>query len=224
MARIIDLSLPLKPGMRGVSVEPAYTKDRDGWNWSIYSHAGTHVDAKIHFGVASTTIDSVPLERFCGPAWVAHIPDVQPDQILTPADLGPVAAKVRPGDCLLLATGWSRHVEDSAVYRDQLPRIGRELARWIVDAEVKLVGVEGPSVASVNDLGELTEIHTVLLEAGVTICEGLCNLGQICERTFFMAMPLKLYGGDGSPVRAIAIEENSTKTAIPGLVDRDTRF
>lgn len=209
MAFIVDLSVTLKPGMRGISVVPAYTKERDGWNatnWSIYSHAGTHVDAKIHFGVAPTTIDTVPLESFCGPAWVAHIPDVQPSQVLCPEDLGPVAENVEPGDCLLLATGWSRHIDDSGVYRDRLPRIGTALARWLVGAGVKLVGVEGPSIASVHDIRELTEIHTILLEAGVTICEGLCNLERLGERTFFMALPLKLHEGDGSPVRAIAIE------------------
>ena len=48
MPRLIDLSLSLKPGMRGVSVTPAYTVAKDGWNatnWTLYSHAGTHVDS-----------------------------------------------------------------------------------------------------------------------------------------------------------------------------------
>ena len=195
--------------MRGVSVTPAFTKERDGWNaanWMIYSHAGTHVDAKIHFGVGSATIDSVPLENFCGRAWVAHIAGVQPSQVLDLGDLGPVADKVEPGDCLLLATGWSRHIDDSAVYRDRLPSIGRDLARWLVRSQVRLVGVEPPSIAPVHDLQELTEIHTILLAAGVTICEGLCNLDSLGESAFFMALPLKLHKGDGSPVRAVAIE------------------
>ncbi len=209
MYSIIDLSVTLKPGMRGVAVAPAYLRERDGWNaanWSIYSHAGTHVDAKIHFGVSPATIDTAPLESFCGRAWVAHIENVLPSQLLSPADLGPVARKVQPGDCLLLHTGWSCHIDDPAVYRDQLPRIDKDLANWLVDARVRLVGVEGPSVAAVHDIEELTEIHTVLLEAGVMICEGLCNLDRLGERTFFMALPLKLHRGDGAPVRAVAIE------------------
>ena len=218
MDNIIDLSIPLKPGMRGVSVVPAYTKEEDGWNaanWTIYSHAGTHVDAKIHFGVAPTTIDQVPLDSFCGRAWIAHIENVQPNQFLTSADLGAVADKVEPGDCLLLHTGWSQYTEDTAVYRDGLPRISEELARWLVERKVKVVGVEPPSIACVSDIPEITLIHTILLEAGVTICEGLCNLDKLGESTFFMALPLKLYGGDGSPARAIAIEGYSPTTSNP---------
>jgi len=209
MDAIIDLTVPLKPGMRGVSVSPAYTIDKDGWNaanWSIYSHAGTHVDAQIHFGAAPTTIDQVPLDAFCGRAWVAHLENVEPRAWLTPADLGAVADQVEPGDCLLLHTGWSLHIEDTALYRDGLPRISDELANWLVERKVKLIGVEAPSVADVNDLPEVTRIHKILLGAGVTICEGLCNLDKLGEKTFFMALPLKLFGGDGSPARAVALQ------------------
>ncbi len=207
--KIIDLSLTLKPGMRGVSVVPAYTKAKDGWNatnWTIYSHAGTHVDAQIHFDVAPTTIDTVPLDEFCGRAWVAHIDNVQPDDLINVSDLGDVADKVEPGDCLLLHTGWSEHVENTAVYRDGLPRVSDELAHWIVDRKLRLIGTEGPSVASVKDMEEITRIHEILLGAGVTICEGLANLDKLGEQTYFMALPLKLHEGDGSPSRAIAIE------------------
>lgn len=209
MDSIIDLSLKLKPGMRGVSVTPAYTLAKDGWNatnWGIYSHAGTHVDAPFHFEASPTTIDQMPLDVFCGRAWVAHIAGVEPRQWLMPEDLGSIADKIEPGDCLLLHTGWSDYVDDTPVYRDGLPRIGDELAKWIVDRKVKLVGVEAPSVADVNDIEEVTRIHRILLGANVTICEGLCNLDKLGEKTFFMALPLKLAGGDGSPARAIAIE------------------
>jgi kynurenine formamidase len=209
MPRLIDLSLSLKPGMRGVSVTPAYTVAKDGWNaanWNLYSHAGTHVDSPFHFEAAPTTIDQMPLDAFCGLAWVARIPNCQPRQWLTPPDLGAVADRVEPGDCLLLHTGWSLHVDSREIYRDGLPRISDELAHWLVERKVKLIGVEPPSVADVNDLEEVTRIHKILLGAGITICEGLCNLDQLGERTFFMALPLKLYGGDGCPARAVAIE------------------
>ena len=209
MPRLIDLSLSLKPGMRGVSVTPAYTVAENGWNaanWSLYSHAGTHVDSPFHVEAAPTTIDQMTLDAFCGRAWVARIADCRPRQWLTPADLGSVAAKVEPGDCVLLHTGWSLHVENREVYRDGLPRLSDELAHWLVARQVKLIGVEPPSVADVNDLEEVTRIHKILLGAGITICEGLCNLDQLGDKTYFMALPLKLHGGDGCPARAIAIE------------------
>jgi kynurenine formamidase len=123
------------------------------------------------------------------------------------ADLGPVADTVREGDGLLLRTGWSRRACDPS-YRDELPRVSLELAEWCVAKKIRILGVEPPSVADVNNREELTAVHKVLLEAGVLIVEGLTNLDQIRrEKVTFMAFPLKVAGGDGAPVRAFAIEE-----------------
>jgi kynurenine formamidase len=81
------------------------------------------------------------------------------------------------------------------------------LARWCVEKGVRMLGVEPPSVADVNNIEELTAVHTVLLGAGVIVVEGLTNLDQIGrDKVTFMAFPLRIVGGDGSPVRAIAIE------------------
>jgi len=123
------------------------------------------------------------------------------------ADLGQMAERVQAGDGLLLRTGWSRRVYEPA-YRDQLPRVSLELARWCVTKGVRMLGVEPPSVADVSDPEELTAVHKVLLEAGVILVEGLANLDQIRrERVTFMAFPLKVAGGDGAPVRAFALED-----------------
>lgn len=210
MPRFIDLTLPLAPGARGVAVEPKFTLERDGWNaatWHLYSHAGTHMDAPIHFGAGPSTIEQQRLERCIGPAHVVRIMPCAPRQLLTVADLGPVRQTFVRGENLLLHTGWSRHAAEPAVYRDQMPRLAEELARWCVEAGVNILGVEPPSVADVNNREEVTRIHKILLGGGVTIVEGLVNLDQIIgDRVLFGALPLPLVGGDGSPVRAFAIE------------------
>lgn len=208
--RLIDLTLPLTPGMRGVAAEPARTLERDGWNattWRLYSHAGTHMDAPLHFGAGPATIDQTPLATCLGPAWVVELRPCAPRALITPAHLGPLARDFPPGESLLLRTGWSEHASRPELYRDQLPRLSDELARWCVDRRVKLLGVEPPSVADVNDLPEVTRIHRILLEGGVTIVEGLAHLDHLsAPRVLFGALPLKLAGGDGAPVRAFAIE------------------
>jgi arylformamidase len=200
--------------MRGVTVEPAFTVAEHGWNaahWRLYSHAGTHMDAPTHFAAGPATIDQRPLDRCLGPAWVVHLPDTAPRALLRIADLGSIAARFARGDSLLLHTGWSRYVDRPELYRDALPRISEELARWCVDHEVNVLGVEPPSVADVNDRAEVTLIHRILLEGGVTIVEGLTHLEHLTgERVLFGAFPLPLVGGDGSPVRAFAIEDNLT--------------
>ncbi|MCI0538437.1 MAG: cyclase family protein [Verrucomicrobiales bacterium] len=208
--RLVDLTLPLRAGMRGVEFDVAKTVERDGWNaraLHLYSHAGTHMDAQTHFAAGPETIDQIPLERCLGSAWVVNLDRIAPKALISLADLGDISSKFERGECLLLRTGWSRHVENPQYYRDNFPRIGPDLAVWCVDQRVKILGVEPPSVADVNNLEELTGIHKVLLGGGVTIVEGLANLDQLrAEKVFFAALPLKIEGGDGCPCRAFAIE------------------
>jgi kynurenine formamidase len=164
------------------------------------------MDAAVHFAAGPESIDQIPLDRCCGAARVAHLPAVAPKELLTPAHLGPVAAGFRPGEVLLLATGWGRFADDPAVYRDALPRVGVELAEWCVRRGVRVLGVEPPSVADVTDLGELTRVHRVLLAGGVTIVEGLTNLDRLRDgEGWFVAAPLPVVGGDGCPCRAFAL-------------------
>jgi kynurenine formamidase len=197
-------------GGRGIAVDSNFTVERDGWNaatWHLYSHAGTHMDAPVHFGAGPQSIDRQPVERCLGAAWVVQLAPCAPRTLLTVAHLGLVAERFRPGESLLLHTGWSRHTAEPARYRHQLPRISDELARWCVERLVKILGVEPPSVADVDNRDEVTRIHQILLGGGVTIVEGLANLDQLVQdRVFFAALPLPLAGGDGSPVRAFAIE------------------
>lgn len=210
MSRLIDLTLPLRQGMRGVEFEEAKTVERDGWNartLHLYSHAGTHMDAQTHFAAGPETIDEIPLDRCMGSAWVVNLESIDPKALITLASLGDVASRFESGECLLLRTGWSRHVNDPQYYRDSFPRVGEDLATWCAARCVRILGVEPPSVADVNNVEELTRIHKILLGGGVTIVEGLANLDQLRdEKVFFAALPLKIESGDGCPCRAFAIE------------------
>jgi arylformamidase len=210
MPRVIDLTIPLEDGLPGVSIEPARTLEQDGWNATtlhLYSHCGTHMDAPTHFGVSRQTIDQIPLDQCMGPAWVMNLAGIQSRALIRVADLGQMADKMPAGDGLLLRTGWSRRIGDPS-YRDELPRVSLELAEWCVAKGVRILGVEPPSVADVNNIEELTAVHKVLLSAGIIIVEGLANLDQIRrERVTFMTFPLKVAGGDGAPARAFAIED-----------------
>jgi kynurenine formamidase len=210
MARIVDLTLTLRPGMRGVELRPARSIAEHGWNaltLCLYSHAGTHVDAPRHFDDAGAALESLPLEKCVGPARVLDLRPVAPRQLLTPGHLAPWADGIGEGDRLLLLTGWSERA-DAPEYRSGLPRVSLGLAEWLVARRIALLGVEPPSVADVANREELTAVHRTLLDAGVVIVEGLANLDRLSrEVVTFIALPLKVEGGDGSPCRAIAIEE-----------------
>jgi len=196
--------------MRGVDFEVKSTIAGKGWNTTIlhlYSHAGTHVDAPRHFIEQGGTLEALALEKCVGAAHVIDLTFVKARDLITVEHLAPYAEKVGPGARLLLKTGWSAHA-DLPDYRTHLPRVSLPLAEWLAERRIALLGVEPPSVADVNDKEELISVHQALLGAGIVIVEGLANLEALQQdEVTFIALPLKFEGGDGSPVRAVAIED-----------------
>lgn len=208
--RIVDLTLTHYHGMRGVEIHPNTTIAEEGFNTTnlkLYSHAGTHMDAPRHFIDGGRTIDRLDLEKCVGPALVIDLSHKAPNSLMTVEDLAQHAAQIGPGTRLLLRTDWDLHAEQSD-YRTSFPRISVELATWLVERGVWLVGLEMPSVASLQDKEELTVVHQTLLRGEVVIIECLANLRDLPPRVTFMALPLKIQAGDGSPIRAIAVIED----------------
>lgn len=209
--KIVDLSLPINAEMPGVKISTARQLEKDGWNattLSLYSHCGTHMDAPRHFLPDGKTLDEQPLDVVVGPAIVLDLSPASPKQLITVADLAPIAEQVEPGVRILFRTDWHKRY-GTPEYRNELPRISLELAEWLVENKVGLIGVEPPSVADVNNMQELTEVHQTLFRGDVVIVEGLANLDQIQQpNVLFVALPMNIEGGDGSPVRAIAFDES----------------
>ena len=207
--RIIDLSLPIDNNMPGVDISTARKLQKDGWNattLSLYSHCGTHMDAPRHFLPEGRTLEAQDLSVVVGRAIVLDIAPAKPKQLIQIDDLTEIRDAIEPGCRILFRTDWHKRY-GTPEYRNELPRISLELANWLVEQKVGLIGVEPPSVADVNNMQELTDVHQTLFRGDVVIVEGLANLDQISEKSVeFVALPMKVMNGDGSPVRAIAIE------------------
>ncbi|KAA1245126.1 cyclase family protein [Aquimarina sp. RZ0] len=212
MKNIVDLTLSYTNQLDGFTKKTNKTVKDDGWNAStltFYSHCGTHMDAPAHFNVSDQTIDQIPLSDCMGKAWIIDVRTIGFKGLIT-SDHIPKNIKEQfiPGDSLIFWTDWSRYV-DSSIYRDELPRISEELALWCVKQNVKMIGVEPPSVADVNNIEEVTNIHQILLQS-VVIIEGLTNIDAVQSNTIeLIALPLKISNGDGAPARVIAIENYS---------------
>lgn len=210
MGRIVDLTLCLRRGMRGVDWEPARRLEEDGWNartLHLYSHCGTHVDAPRHFDEKGAVLDELDLAACVGPARVIDLRPVEPGSDIRVEDLRPWADRIGEDSRLLLVTGWSDR-RGRPEYRSMLPPVSQELARWLAQRRIALLGVEPLSVADVNDLDRLTAVHRTLLDAGILIVEGLANLAELrTEVVRLVVLPLSIAGADGAPARAIAIEE-----------------
>ena len=87
--------------------------------------------------------------------------------------------------------------------------------------EKPVVSADGLGKGALDLLAELTAVHQTLFRGGVTIVEGLANLDQLhSTEVEFIALPLRLIGGDGCPVRAIAVEGDS---ATVGTIPRSKR-
>lgn len=181
----------------------------------LYSHCGTHMDAPRHFLPEGQTLDQLNLQASCGVARIVNLAPVAPRELLTLERFQAALDRpLAPGERLLIRTDWY-HRFPTPQYRDELPRISIELANWFVEQQVRLIGVEPPSVADVNNSVELTEVHQTLFRGGIVIVEGLANLDKVdsdeCE---FIALPLRIEGGDGCPVRAIAMLPGDEPAAV----------
>ena len=127
-------------------------------------------------------------------------------------------AEIERGDIVLLRTDWPLKcpVESERFWREA-PFTGRSACEWLVERGVKAVGYDYPPDYSIRTMTfdpdkKVTRFdcttHDVFFPAGITVIEYLTNLDQIkAPRCRFIALPLRLEGGDGSPVRAVALVE-----------------
>ena len=203
---------PVYPGDGGVAIEivdtarePTADSERrlNVGRLSLGLHNGTHIDAPFHFYSDRATIDSVPLERCCGPAvWLDLSQSVQPG-IIDAIDLQPHVSTMGARKKVLISTGWDEHWGTSD-YFSAHPVLTREAADWLVDVGIDLVGVDFPSV----DLPPFPA-HVVLLGNDVLIVENLTRLSALGSGEFsFYSIPLGIVGRDASPVRAFAIKSD----------------
>ena len=165
-------------------------------------HTGTHMDAFFHFFHGRATIEQIPLAQCTGQALLVDLSHKRAKEEITEDDLAPLQESLSRTPKVVLNTGWAKNWGQPLYFTDY-PALTGGAARFLVDCGIELVGVDTPSVDySPNDA------HFVLLGNDVLIVENLTNLDQIGQALFeFTALPLKITGRDGSPVRAIAIVE-----------------
>jgi kynurenine formamidase len=189
--------------------------------YSAPEHGGTHMDAPIHFGEGQQTVDQVPLEHLVAPAVVIDVSaraDADHDYRLTPDDVTAWESehgRITPGTIVLLRTGWSRFYGDRAAYFGNaqagtaanlhFPSFGEDAVRLLVEQRgAAVIGVDVPSI----DYGPSTAflVHRVVASHNVPGLENLTNLDQLPARgAVVIALPMKIEGGSGGPLRAIAL-------------------
>ncbi len=162
-------------------------------------HTGSHIDAPLHFDDAGADAASVPIENYVGPCVVA---DVRPSaRGIHPDDLpaGLDAAARATGRVLLRSYG-----ERPADFDEHMAHATPALADWLAEHGVRLLGIDTDSM----DAFESKDLpaHRQLNNHGIAILEGI-DLSKIAAGRYeLIALPLRIEGADGSPVRAVLIE------------------
>jgi kynurenine formamidase len=207
--RVIDLThvlhsgMPVFPGTPRVRIHPANTIEEHGFEERLVSmstHTGTHMDNPSHVLKGRDGLDTVPPDRFMGPACLL---DVGGQTSIAKEDLVPLQASLERADFLILRTGWQDKWA-TAAYFSGFPVLTREAARYLVRFGLKGVGVDAISMDRMED--EELPVHHTLLGHNILIIENLTNVGELPREGFcFIALPLRILHGDGSPVRALAI-------------------
>ena len=186
-------------------------------------HGGTHIDAPIHFSEGKQTLDQIPIDRMVGPA--VRIDITEPcahdrDYRVGISDFERWEAqydRIPTGSIVLLDVGYAKFWPNRKDYlgtelRGQegvralhFPGLHPEAAAWLVrERNVKAVGIDTASI----DYGQSTkfETHVGLLSQNVPVFENLANLHDLPEKGFdVIALPMKISGGTGGPLRIIAV-------------------
>lgn len=211
MSRIIDLSYDITHQMAVFPADPAvgilrHHNYQNGYFVSqviFGTHTGTHIDVPVHKIRGGKSVDEVPIDRFAGRAYVLDMTHLGPLEEIACSDLERCKDKFEDVHIVIIKTGWGKHFGREDFFTS-FPGISEEAAGWFADHGIDLIGLESPSVNAVKH----EKIHTMLLAKDIYIVESLANAEKITqEYVELFAVPLKLKGLDGSPVRAFAVEK-----------------
>jgi len=189
----------------------------------LAEHGGTHLDAPIHFHEGGSTAERVPLDRLIAPAVVVDARAAcarNPDHALGVADLERFEAahgRIPDGAALLLLTGFSARWPDRARYlgtdergaaavaKLHFPGLDPAAARWLVaNRKVAAVGIDTASIDP--GTSQRFESHQILFAAEIPAFENLAQLEQLPPSgATLIALPMKIAGGSGGPLRAVAL-------------------
>jgi len=196
------------------------------FNFCAAEHGGTHLDAPVHFAKGKWTANEIPLDNLIGEAVVVDVKDSamkNADYLISVADIEAWEKKnnaIPNNAVLLFRTGYGAYYPDAkkylgtdqrgaeAVAKLHFPSIDPAAAEWLVkNRKIKSVGID---VASV-DYGQSKDfkVHQVIYGQNIPGFENVANMGQLpVKGAYIFALPMKIKGGSGGPLRIIAWVKN----------------
>lgn len=223
-SRVIDLTLPvnprtpspIQPGVETRTLRRHGSNDTSGFPHQVMwfgmnDHCGTHLDAPLHFIANGKSISDIDIAPLCfmpgicldfSPCALHQVLDVETVcQSLDKARMKSDIRDVPPGAFIMLHTGHDRHISTHAYFSP--PYLTPGAAQLLTCLNPRAIGVNAPTV----DDSRVPErpIHMQLLGQDIAIIEGVTNSAQLIGTQFMCsALPLKLTGFTGSPIRLVA--------------------
>jgi kynurenine formamidase len=193
------------------------------YSFSLAEHGGTHLDAPVHFAAGKMTNDELPLEQLIGPAILIDVSEkamADADYLISVADFEAWEkdhGQIPDGSIVLIRTGFGSFWPDKARYLGtaergvdavpdlHFPGLDPVASKWLVDnRNIHAFGLDTASI----DRGQSTlfESHQILYGADIPGFENVANLDQLPATGFsVIALPMKIRGGSGGPLRIIAV-------------------
>ena len=192
-------------------------------SWRIAEHSGTHVDAPFHFDADGLTMEKVPVDSLLlrpFKKFDLKPNDHQPGELVGLEHLKAAAARggftLDAGDVAILELGWDRYAPGGADEREagwwgrNQPGVSEEACAYLAGCGVAAVACDTAACDVAAKDGEILAAHghaQHFLPAGILIVEGLQGLANVPATGLFLALPLKLAGGTGSPLRVVLLSE-----------------
>jgi kynurenine formamidase len=155
-----------------------------------FAARGVLVDVATWRGVDCLPVEPISLEDFL-------------------AVLDAQGTEVRPGDVVLVRTGWMEEFFSKGASMSDQPGIGIDVTRWLAKKDVVAVAADNSSVEVTPWDGDFLVSHIELLvRHGIYLIENvwLADLARDrCHEFLFFVSPLIFPGATGSPVNPIAI-------------------
>jgi kynurenine formamidase len=204
-------------------------------------HGGTHIDAPIHFHADRWTVDQIPLDRLVGPAILVDVSErcaEDPDHRVSVSDFETWEkqhGRIPDASIVLIRTGFGRFWPDRKAYlgtdergapavaKLHFPGLHSDAARWLIaERQIRAVGLDTASID--HGPSKQFESHRVLFEANVPAFENLAGLDELPASGFLVvALPIKIRGGSGGPLRAIAILPDDSAESRAAVSDPPPR-
>ena len=221
LTHAMSADFPTFDGGPGIEMQKRYDFAKDGYNlnwWRINEHAGTHLDAPIHFSTSGSTVERIAAESLVAPLAVVDVAAkaaADSDYQVTRADLGVWEhryGRLPEGCCVAMHSGWARYVTDAAKFTGKdaagvlhFPGFGGEATEWLMK-DRKVVGLAVDTLSLDHGPSKDFRSHLLWLPSGRWGLENVANLDKVPANGATLVVGLaKVTGATGGPARLIAL-------------------